>query len=492
MWKQIVPSGIDRKLRQGSLVTMNQLCDLRRFLALTATVLAIVFVGCKSTLPSSQRCVVSGELVSRAGAPVGPGRGLAGGSLPPGTTINDGISEDEAVAAALWNNAALNELLAQLGVSRAQLYDAGLITDPQLILFFPLGPKQLEFTLYQSVDAIWLRPVRQRAAELDLCELSRQMIQNGLNTARDARTAHANLLLAQNRAELTAEGLRLRESIAGLADKRLEAGDISELEVLATRIDALTIEAAAVAAVQDVTLAQEQLRVVMGVDLNEMQLVAVSDGIDGLPIDDKETLVAMAHAMRPDLRAIEIRKAAALRRVQLARKQFITLDAVYDANGEGLEGFESGPGLRGTIPIFNGNKGKVAVAEAMVQQVDRQYSALRDQIELDVRTAVVRLEQALEQRRLITEQILPVLTDAQELAQRNFEGGGVPYFLVLQTTTQYVDAQLNLAAANATVRIALADLERSVGRRIATTSTGMGGQSPLLGEEAAEGTSFQL
>jgi hypothetical protein len=57
-----------------------------------------------------------------------------------------------------------------------------------------LGPKQLEFTTYQAVEAIWLRPIRRRAAELDLCEVSQQMIQNGLNTARDVSTAHAKML----------------------------------------------------------------------------------------------------------------------------------------------------------------------------------------------------------------------------------------------------------------------------------------------------------
>lgn len=119
-----------------------------------------------------------------------------------------------------------------------------MITDPQYILLFPLGPKQLEFTTYQAVDAIWLRPIRRRAAEMDLCEVSQQMIQNGLNTARDARTAHANLLLAQDRAKLSVKALELRESIAGLADRRLEAGDISELEDTSTRIDALQATAA--------------------------------------------------------------------------------------------------------------------------------------------------------------------------------------------------------------------------------------------------------
>ena len=433
-----------------------------------------------------------GNLVSRAGAPLGPGYGLTGGSLPPGMLLEDGITEDEAVAAALWNNAALHEALAQLGVSRAQLFNAGLITDPQYILLFPLGPKQLEFTTYQAVDAIWLRPIRRRAAEMDLCEVSQQMIQNGLNTARDARTAHANLLLAQDRAKLSVKALELRESIAGLADRRLEAGDISELEDTSTRIDALQATAAQASAVQDVTLSQEQLRVVMGVPITESQLVAVSERRYEFPLEDKETLVAMAHAMRPDLRAIEFRKTAAVRRAQQARKQILSLEVMYDANGEGFEGFESGPGLRGTLPIFNGNQGGIAIADAVVRQVDAQYGTLRDQIELEVRTSLTRLAQAIEQRQLIDKTILPALAQAEELARRNYEGGGVPYFLVLQTTTQYVDSQFRRAAADAAIRIAFADLERSLGRQLAAPVQEIQDESPLYGEESASGTSFQL
>jgi len=146
---------------------------------------------------------------------------------------------------ALWNNAAFQSLLTDLGVSSAQLFDAGLITDPQFILFFPLGPKQLELGGFQAIDALWLRPIRERAAELDLQRVSHGMVQNGLNVIRDVRVAHSDLLLAQQQAELARDAERLRTQIADLAQKRLDAGDISELELNTTRIDAMQATAAA-------------------------------------------------------------------------------------------------------------------------------------------------------------------------------------------------------------------------------------------------------
>jgi cobalt-zinc-cadmium efflux system outer membrane protein len=95
--------------------------------------------------------------------------------------------------------------LADLGVSSAQLLDVGLISDPQFTIFFPLGPKQLEFTAFQTVDALWLQPVRVRAAELDLDRVSQTMVQNGLDVIRDVRVAHASLLLAQEQAMVARE-----------------------------------------------------------------------------------------------------------------------------------------------------------------------------------------------------------------------------------------------------------------------------------------------
>ena len=433
---------------------------------LFAAMAMMAFVGCRSATPCNQRHFVASELLSRTDSELGPGCGLREGTVPSGILIDDGITADEAVALAFWNNAAFHELLAQLGISRAQLFSAGLIPDPQFAMFFPVGPKQLEFTGYQAVDAIWLRPIRVRVAKRDLCELAQQMIQNGLNLARDTRIAHANLILAQSRQELTSKALVLRRDIASLAEKRLASGDISELEVMATRIEALQANAIAASATQDVSVAQEQLRVLMGATLDIDALVATDDPIPSLPVEQKEELVAMAHAMRPDLRALEIRMINARERARLSRKQFMTLDAIYDANAKGSKGFESGPGLRFTVPIFNGNKGGIAIADAIVQQVNRQYSTLCDQVELDVRTSHSQLAQAHEQRSLIEESILPTLEEAQSLSRSSYEDGGVPYFLVLQTTSQYVDAQLRYADASAAVRRAHAQLERSVGQKM--------------------------
>lgn len=434
--------------------------------------------GCHAEQLRGSRDGVSAELASRFGSGFGDQTEAGEVLLPPNVSLDDGASEDEAVRIALWNNAAFQETLTQLGVSNARLLDAGLISDPQFSLFFPLGPKQLEFTTFQAVDALWLQAIRVKAAELDVDQVSQSMVQNGLDVIRDARIAHANLVAATTQADVSREAAELRSQIAKLAQKRLDAGDISELEATTSRIDALQAKAAADRSLHDVTLARDRLRVVIGLSmwmspelkiqsLDQDASAAASWNVESLAI---EPLLNEALAMRPDLRAAEIGIEAAGERAGLARNQFMNLDAIYDANGSGNRGFESGPGLRFTVPIFNGNQGGIAIAEAQWQQAVRRYVTVRDQITLEVRNAHTQILQASENLATLHDEILPALREAGELARRNYENGGTPYFLVLQTTGQYLDARLRELQLAADLRRASAELDRSVGHRVSTPS----------------------
>ncbi|MHC4879061.1 MAG: TolC family protein [Planctomycetota bacterium] len=440
--------------------------------AVVATVAMLLLTGCHTGELQQRRSTVSGEIANRFGTGLSTEMGPGQTQLPPGITTDNGITEEEAITVALWNNAAYQELLAQLGVSNAQLLDAGLIADPQFQLFFPLGPKQLEFTTFQAVDALWLQPIRVKAAELDVDRVTHSMVQNGLNVIRDARVAHANLVAASEQAEVAREAAALRQQIADLANKRLDAGDISELEFTTSRIDALQAKAAAERAEHDVTLARERLRTVMGLVSPESRVQCPEMIVTGLPLAsglatlNSDDLVDHALAMRPDLRAAEIASEAASERARLAEYQFMNLDAIYDANGQGTRGFESGPGLRFSIPIFNRNQGGIAIADAQWQQAARQYVTIRDQVTLDVRSAHTQLVQASENLNAVRGEILPTLREAEELARRNYENGGTPYFLVLQTTGQYLDARLRESQLAADLRRAIAELDRSVGHRI--------------------------
>ena len=101
------------------------------------------------------------------------------------------ITEDEAVRLAVERNAQLKADLAALGIARADVLDAGLLRNPTLGMLIPVGLKPFELLLNYPVEALWQRPKRRAAAQASYDHLARSLMQNGLNTARDAVPASA-------------------------------------------------------------------------------------------------------------------------------------------------------------------------------------------------------------------------------------------------------------------------------------------------------------
>ena len=113
--------------------------------------------GCIPHSPFAERPQVSRDVSKRSGHSLRSDAEPVV-ALPPGIAIDRPLSSDEAVAIALWNNAPFQEVLSRIGLSRAELAQAGLLSNPTLAVLFPLGPKQLEFAATLPVEFLWLRP----------------------------------------------------------------------------------------------------------------------------------------------------------------------------------------------------------------------------------------------------------------------------------------------------------------------------------------------
>jgi cobalt-zinc-cadmium efflux system outer membrane protein len=382
-------------------------------------------------------------------------------------TWEDGLSEDEAATLGLWNNPAYQELLADLHITQADVIQSHQLTNPEISTMFPLGVKQWEFTLMVPLDVLVLRPRRVVAAQLESQRVAERLVQDGLNVVRDVRWAYVDLVLAKGLFRLAEEGLQLRSQITRIAEARVQAGAVAELDVSAIRLDALFSGEEVARTARGVDLAREQLRFLLGlastgIPVEVMALEEVP------PVELRvEELVSEAVASRPDLRALKLALAAACERARLARYDYFNVSgALPDINSQGRKGFEAGPGLRLSIPVFNRNQGAIARAEAEVARLQRQYTRLQDTIVLEVRQAHTRLLQAQQDSRIWREQVLPQADQAVASAEKALEEDGVSLLLVLETTRQLLDARQRALQAAADCHRAVAELERSVGRRV--------------------------
>lgn len=436
-----------------------------------SVLLMSLLTGCASTRCAPGRQQVDAELRSRVSDGLGPSHCDGESSIPYDVLLDDGITADEAVAVALWNNSAFNATLTQLGMARGDLVQAGLLRNPQFSLLLPGGTKQLEWTLFLPIEAFLLRETRLDISEREVCRVAEQLVQNGLDVARDTRIAHADMVFAVDRAALANEAVDVRKSIADLTKKQLDAGDISELEATTARIDLLRAQADAAGLQHAVGQAEARLKQLMSIGTWADSLQPIADDPQ-LHASNFElaSLVEEATSSRPDLRAASFAVEAAKARADVSRWQWLRFDVVADANSGGAGNSNFGPGFRFDIPIFDRNQGGIQTADWSLNQAVQNYNAVRDQIVMEVQTAHSQTQQATVNLTILRTDVLTTLQEAVGLAQKAYADGGAPYFLVLQTTSQFLDSRAQELQLMADLRRAQANLDRSVGRNLSPST----------------------
>ncbi len=383
--------------------------------------------------------------------------------IPVGVILDDGLDEAEAVAIGLANNSLFQSALAQLGMAGGDAVQANLIANPQVLMYFPSGAKEGQTTIYAPIESYFLRPTRVKLANREYRRIGEQLVQNGLNVARDIRLAYIDLALVTEQSQLAAEAATIRRGIADLTRKRFQDGDISELETIASKVDSLNADATHVVQQQNISISQARLASLLGIPTVDTPLETRSLETIDVPELVEQQMIETALACRPDYHAARWAVAAASERSLLSRWIFWRAESVVDVR-HGTDTTRTGTGLRFDLPLFNRNQGGILRADWELNGAAHSRDAIRDQIYQDVRVAFRQLMQASANLKTLESEVLPNLSEAVGIAEKGFADGGTDYLLVLQTNTLYLDARARILDQRAMLRRSMAELERSVGR----------------------------
>ena len=427
--------------------------------------LILLAAGCAAQSPYD-RCYVSTGIKERTDYQLGQATQPGQFSFPEGISLDDGLSEDEAIAVALWNNAQFQADLAALGFARADLIEANMLANPVFSLLFPIGPKALEMGLDVPIDFIWQRPRRLAAAKLDAQSLSENLIEHGLALIRDVQTTYANLWSAEERVRLAEQNARLRIQMAELAQAQLKAGDISELAASNAYVDSLRATDMVKGFSEEAAVARHHLNALLGLISDDTKFdITPSDIAPGAEVSiDK--LLETAFVARPDLRAAELAIEAAGERMGWEKSKIYNFIAIIDAKDEGEDSPTVGPGLAVEIPVFNQNNGKIARAEAVLEQAARWYEAIRQDIILQVRQAHTRYISAHEQFELWSSDIIPSLQTKVEQTQKSYQAGEVSYISVLEAKREFVEAKMHRMELAGNLQRNAAELNYCIGKKM--------------------------
>ena len=421
----------------------------------------LISVGCSTQL-THDRAFVSDSISSRTGHTLvsTEDKGI---SLPDDVSLSDGLTEDEAVATALWNNARFQADLVGIGFSRADLIEAGMISNPVFSMFFPAGPKQMETTIFMPIESLWQRPYRVSAAKLNAERVAENLVQNGLNLVRDVMITYVNLAFSQEQVNIVKEETALNEEIVTIAQARLRVGDISGLEETSFQLKAARKERDLVNNVRDTGLLDAKLKSLLGLEQEENILKLIPTQIDVEWDFNLEELITSAYAARPDLRAAEIAIEEAGKRLGWERSKIFKFTAIVDFNEKGRSGSEFGPGAWFELPLFNRNNGKISRSKAQLEKAVKQYVVVKQDIALKVREAYINYLAAQEALKVVRSDILTSAVAAVNKAGKRYSVGEITYQNFLEFKRQLLDSRLREAESVAELRRASAQLRHSIG-----------------------------
>lgn len=388
-------------------------------------------------------------------------------SSPPGIKITRQVTEADAAAIALWNNSQLHTGLASLGLAEADVLDASLLRNFNLQALLPVAGKPFEFLIQAPIEAAIQRPKRLDLARANLKQTSQAVVQFGLDTARNARLAWAELELAGRREAATKRALELRKQIVELTERRLRGGDISEFDTNLTRVDLRSLEEQHARIAADIEIARERFRMALGLRGTQERFEAAAAPADPVPLDSLDPLLERAFAARPDLRAAESGVEVALKRAKWERSRVLALlGPMLSIKGSGSPTkIRTGPGILADLPLFNRNQGLIKRADAEVERSTLQYLVVKDQVEFEVREAAAIRAQASDSLRMIRAELLPGVRKNIRLATIAYRDGDASYLNVLEANRQIYDIELREADAIAALRRATANLERAIGAK---------------------------
>ncbi len=441
---------------------------MSNFPKLVATIATMISLGgCATGVNKFSSATVSDGIQQRTGFQLPAESPIASVILPDGISLEQELEINELALIALWNNANFKATLVDMKLAQADLEQAGLLPNPELMYSFQVDNKPFKYALDLPIEAIWLRPMRLKVSEADANRVNNTIQQAGLDLIRDVRQASIDVIALRKQHSIQDQSKSLRVEISALTDKRLEHGDISEPDVLLARVDASRAIQGEKRATYEVEFAEQRLLLLLGLQGHSQAIKIKSHAsptckTDGLDI---ERVIEATLQNRPDLLAANSNVDSSKAKEKLSKFSWFKFLGIGDATS-GNNGHTLSPAVKVTLPIFNQNQGNINRATSEIEKAERQRQALIQQAQTELHQQFIRYKQSCTDLNILTDQLKPMAEKALEAAKISYDKGDISYLTMLESTKQVVDASLQEAILNGAIYKAWAEMDRSSGNQL--------------------------
>ena len=364
----------------------------------------------------------------------------------------DGLDVTEVAMLAVANSPQLQVERDKAGVAHAQTYAAGLLPDPQLNYEHdrPTGSYPQDTTtaytagLTFDLGNLITRSARVKSARAGARQVELDLLWSEWQTIAQARTLFDRVYyLRKLVARLQREHAALASVQAAIA-RALHAGDLTYDSASAGLNAASDVANQLGDAQRQLHQVEHDLHDLLGLDATvTLHLTGVPFTVD----PDKQEVQSALDEMpgrRPDLLALQAGYAsqqATLRAAILAQFPAITVGFVRARDNSNISSAGFSIGL--SLPLFDGNRGNIAIERATRQQLHDEYSARLLTDRNDVRRLLADLQSQRAQRKALAAHAAQ-LAQARDAARANYAAGRLdwPTYLAIRANSLAADTAL--------------------------------------------------
>jgi outer membrane protein, heavy metal efflux system len=330
---------------------------------------------------------------------------------------------------AVVNNADLKAQRVRAGVAEAQLFAARLLPDPT----FSLGASKVvsgpdPFVDIASALGFDLQSLRTRGVEIAAARAVAAQVRLDLawaewQTAGQARIQAARIDALSRILDLVTASRDATRSLLQRTLHAAERGDLSPDQLQAARVAAFNADEQLRTTTRDLSAARYELARLLGLPPTIELRLAPAPYLATLP--GTNALFALARDSRTDLAALRAGYASQEAAVhQAVLEQFPTLSLTINASRDSAGNFLAGPAVDFTLPLWNRNRGGIAVARATRAALKSEYDARLFQTRAEIAAAIGGIAIAQRQRAAVTAD-LPELTRFADASARAAQRGDI-------------------------------------------------------------------
>ena len=443
-----------------------------------------------------------------------------------GQFLDHGLTAQEAVRVALLNNRDFQSQFQDIGVSRAEVVQSSLLTNPAISLGarFPEGGgrSNLTFGLGQELVDLWQIPVRKRIAKARLDQAVMNVVQSAVELAARVKNAYYRLRVSQESTVAAQENVDLLRRMAQMAERRFNAGESTILDLNLVKSNILDATIRLNSARRDEEVDRVAFERLLGLSMDEAGVVRLTDPLteQAEAVGDDKSLVEIALKSRLDVRTASLDIDAAAEEIKRQKRaivpslslgieaerterraprslkplptdlplpspsqtlqDFVTQQVEqgtakdfilqrYDAHREReLEKRQNidlllGPSVQFTLPVWDQNKAQIAKARYEFAKKQKQYEELLLAVVQEVRQAAATARSSAELLRLSAQEAVPLAEKNVGTAQRLYEAGEDTILALLLAQQTLNEQRVSRIKFAGDYATALAELEQALG-----------------------------